>query len=673
LLNIDDPDESGLAAGNDIKMKLFKSAAIAALTVSCAITFGAPAAQSATLLDFLRGTKSSDTGGKKRNTLFGHNSNMAGSLDDDNGDFPSSPDSGRPLPKVSAPRYFTYRADALKWINVAKFAPKMETAAVDPSQVPGSADPANTGSIQAVNVTPAMDFSQNPRAFMMDVKAKAPADVAAAIENFYSRHDGLLWTDANGVTQKARDAMGFLATVDTVGLDPADYRVEDPTDTFAAVDATTKQRQLMQFEIEMSAAVLTYIQDTVRGRIDPNRIAEYYDFKRKDVNLQGALLVASASTDIKAYLDSRSPSNEQFIALKKELARLKAEGGGQEARIEIAPGTFLKPGMTSDQLPNIVAAIRQRGSDQLKLDQSVTLAGYQDGQEYTPELVSLVEAFQTENGLKDDGIVGKGTLRYLTGGDTQGSKIDKIKVAMEELRWLPADLGSRYVFINQPAFTVYYHDNNKEQFNMRVVVGSPGHQTFFFEDEIQLVEYNPYWGVPRSIIVNEMLPHLRQDPSYLDRLGYETSVNGQTVSSSDIDWSTTDSVDVRQPPGRSNALGVVKIMFPNKHAIYMHDTPQKSFFKRDMRALSHGCVRLADPKKMAAAVMDTTIEDIDAHIATGQNQQAKVPRPFPVYIAYFTAYPNKDGVVEYFDDVYNRDAYMQKAFDATNKARHTAS
>jgi len=130
---------------------------------------------------------------------------------------------------------------------------------------------------------------------------------------------------------------------------------------------------------------------------------------------------------------------------------------------------------------------------------------------------------------------------------------------------------------------------------------------------------------------------------------------------------------VRQPPGRGNALGVVKIMFPNKHAIYMHDTPQKSFFKRDMRALSHGCVRLVDPKKMAAAVMDTTVEDIDAEIATGQNQQVKVPRPFPIYIAYFTAYPNKDGVVEYFDDVYSRDNYMQKAFDATNRARHPSA
>jgi murein L,D-transpeptidase YcbB/YkuD len=669
LLNIDCSDESGSAAGNDIKMKLFKTAAIAALTVSCAITFGAPAAQSATLLDFLRGTKSNDHGGKRNNTLFGHNSNFGGSLDDDTGNFPDSPVSGRPLPKVSAPKYFTYKADALKYINVAKFAPKMETAAADPEQT----DPSATGSIENVSI-PTMDFSQNPRAFMMDVKAKATADVAAAIESFYAKHDGLLWVDANGVTQKARDALAALADVDKVGLDPSDYQVQDPTDTFAAVDATTKQRQLMQFEVELTAAMLTYVQDTVRGRVDPNRIAEYYDFKRKAVNLQGVLAVASMSPDIKAYLESRSPSNPEFEALKKELAKLRGEEGGNEvAKVEIAPGTLLKPGQSSDQLPNIVAAIRQRGSDKLKLDHSLTLASYSGEEDYSPDLVTLVEAFQSENGLKGDGIIGKGTIRYLMGGDTQGSKIDKVKVAMEQMRWLPNDLGPRYVFINQPAFTVYYHNNGKEEFNMRVVVGSPGHQTFFFEDQIQLVEFNPYWGVPRSIIVNEMLPHLRQDPSYLDRLGYETSVNGQTVSSTDIDWNTTDAVDVRQPPGSGNALGQLKIMFPNAHAIYMHDTPQKSFFKRDMRALSHGCVRLADPKKMAAAVMNMSVEEINAQIATGQNHQIKVPEKFPVYIAYFTAYPDKDGVVQYFDDVYSRDTYMQKAFDATNKARHAAS
>jgi L,D-transpeptidase YcbB len=633
-------------------MKLLKNATVAALTLSCAVMFGAPPAQSATLLDFLQGKKTNDRA-KPRNSMFG------GSLDDDDlGGFPDPAKPVKALPKVSAPKYFTYKPDALRLIAVSKFAPAMETAA---------ADPAETGSVETVST--GMTPVTNERAYMGDVRVKAPAEVADAIEKFYSKNTGLLWVDADGVSDKAQVAMAYLEGVDVVGLDPEQYKVADPTEEIGSADPVSRQRLLMQFEIQMTASVLTYVQDTVRGRIDPNRIAEYYDFKRKTVNLDGALRVMSASPDIAAYLESRTPMNEQFAALQREYVRLKAETGGDAPRISIAPGTLLKPGNSNPEVANVVAAIEQHGSDALKVEHSVTLAAYQGTPEYTPEIVDLVKAFQAEKGLKADGVVGAGTIRVLIGGDDNTTRMHKIKVAMEQLRWLPKDFGSRYVFINQPAFTAYYHNNNKEQFAMRVVVGSPRNQTFFFQDEVELVEFNPYWGVPRSIIVNEMLPQLRADPSYLDRLGYETSINGQQVSSSDIDWGTTDSVDVRQPPGHGNALGQLKIMFPNSHAIYMHDTPQKKFFERDMRALSHGCVRLSDPKKMAAAVMDMTVPEIEAQIATGQNHQMKVPEKFPIYVSYFTAFPNKDGVVEYFDDVYSRDAYMDKAFAATAKVR----
>jgi murein L,D-transpeptidase YcbB/YkuD len=153
-------------------------------------------------------------------------------------------------------------------------------------------------------------------------------------------------------------------------------------------------------------------------------------------------------------------------------------------------------------------------------------------------------------------------------------------------------------------------------------------------------------------------------------MGYEVQVNGHAVASSSVDWyGSTSNVSVRQPPSGDNALGELKILFPNSHAIYMHDTPSKSFFKRDMRALSHGCVRLADPRAMAAAVLNTTVADVAKEIGTGQNHAVQVPQKIPVYVAYFTAWPNKNGVVEYFDDVYGRDAYVRKAFDATTKAR----
>jgi murein L,D-transpeptidase YcbB/YkuD len=306
------------------------------------------------------------------------------------------------------------------------------------------------------------------------------------------------------------------------------------------------------------------------------------------------------------------------------------------------------------------------------MDHALTISDYHETEAFTPELVDLVKAFQEEKGLRPDGIVGPATIRKIVGGDTTEDRYKKVIYAMERSRWLPQELGDRRVFVNQPAYQVYYYNEGELSLDMRVVVGKPNNQTSFFMDEIEKVEFNPYWGVPQSIIINEMMPKLRNDPSYLDRLGYEVSIRGRRVSSSSIDWHRSGQVDVRQPPGRKNALGELKILFPNKHAIYMHDTPSKSLFNRDRRAYSHGCIRLADPRAMAGAVLGVSRDAIAGHIAPGKNKSVNVPQRIPVYVSYFTAWPNAEGKVEFFDDVYKRDMYLQRAMDAVSKAREKA-
>jgi murein L,D-transpeptidase YcbB/YkuD len=282
-----------------------------------------------------------------------------------------------------------------------------------------------------------------------------------------------------------------------------------------------------------------------------------------------------------------------------------------------------------------------------------------------------VKGFQKEAGLKPDGVVGPATRRALV-GITNADKIEKVVLAMERARWLPGVLAARRVFINQPAYTATYFNEGKSDLSMRVVVGKSSNQTNFFDDEIELVEFNPYWGVPQSIIFNEMVPKLRADPSYLDRLGYEVTAGGKRVSSSNINWSTvgrSSNIGVRQPPSDGNALGELKILFPNTHAIYMHDTPSKSLFQRDTRAFSHGCIRLQDPRAMAAKVLGTSVGDIGSYIAGGQNKQVQLSSKIPVHVAYFTAWPDDNGTVEYFADVYGRDGYLRKAIEATEDAR----
>ncbi len=624
-------------------MRNSKTATVWAILMASASLLGAQNAHAITLMEMIRGKPDSSV-------VEVVPVNPGGSQ----GEALSADADMDPMPQVKSPTYYTYRADPVRtikldgWLSPA-VAPAGNGPVVDVSMAGSSA--AND------SPAPAPSFS-----------LKALDDVASAIETYYAAQPKLLWVSDAGVNDKAKAVMDVLARAGTIGLDPADYAVAAP-DLSAVTDPVTREARLKQFEIRLSAAVLTYIADNIRGRVNPNNISEYYDFKRKTVNLQAALKNIAASPDVAAYVSSRTPDGPEFQALVKELAALCATQAESAPAIVIAPGTLLKPGIANPELKNIVAAIKAKASDALKVQHALALASYTGSDDYTPELVSLVEDFQKENGLKPDGIVGKASIRILQGGDTAETRISKVLVALEQIRWLPDDLGPRHVFINQPAFRAYYVQDYKEQFSMGVVVGSRAHQTYFFNDEIETVEFNPYWGVPRSIIVNEMLPKLRADAGYLDSLGYEVSVGGKPVSSSDIDWFKTSSVDVRQPPGSSNALGQLKILFPNTHSIYMHDTPQKSFFSRDMRALSHGCVRLSEPKKMAAAVLGVTQDTISAQIAGGKNKSVSVPQKFPVYVSYFTAWPNKDGVVEYFDDVYDRDSYLNKALITTRKTR----
>ncbi|MDA4844321.1 L,D-transpeptidase family protein [Hoeflea poritis] len=565
-----------------------------------------------------------------------------------------------PAPRIKGPSFYTYKPDLIKAVSLSPLA-AVEVASADPFIIPP---------------LPRGDFEESLR-YLEGYKVKVLKEVGDALIEHYKANHSFIWVTDMAPNGQAKAALEVMASADEVGLSATDYQVSLPADDFDQADTEARRKELIRFEMEMSAKALSYVLDATRGRIDPNRLSGYHDFERKDVDLASALGNLAATSDAGVYLRGSNPGNRQFEALTVELAALRA--ADEEDHIEIAEGTFLKPGRKSPELKNIVAAIRKRGSDALLVDHGITFIEFETAGSdlYTPELVELVRDFQRENSLAADGIVGKMTIGKLA-GVSNADKVDKVVLAMERLRWLPRNLGTRHVFVNQPAYKATFIKDGKDEISMRVVVGKKSNQTSFFQDEIETIEYNPYWGVPRSIIVNEMLPKLRQDPSYLDRLGYElTDRRGRRVSSRNIDWftvgSTTVPVDVRQPPGRKNALGELKILFPNKHAIYMHDTPAKSLFDRDARAFSHGCIRLHDPRGMAAAVLGTSREYIAEQIAQGRNLAEAVPGKIPVYVSYFTAWPNEDGSVGYYADMYGRDAHLDKAIQRTAQTRQAQS
>jgi len=484
-------------------MKLASKATASVLALSCCLSsVGATSASAMTLMDFIRGGQ-----GRQQSTQVSAPVpvNPAQTL---NADQP--PRVKQPLPTVDAPKYYTYKADQMRLVSTAHFA-----------------DPVVTGAVADASPTPvAVDTEISQRRYLADARVMATNDIAKAIEAYYAdQSKPLLWVADHAVSDKAKAAMGVLADAGSVGLDPADYAVTLPSADAANADPVMRDRALMQFELALSTKVLMFVQDTVRGRLDPNKISGYHDFKRKDVNLTAMLDVLRASPDVGAYLNSRSPSNQQFMELKAELAKLRAESGSDGSAISFSLTGILKPGGRSPEMANIIKAIQHRGSDALKAAHADLFDAYLGTPDYTPELVSLVEDFQREKGLTADGVIGPSSVRAMV-GENNDLKIQKLVIAMEQLRWLPDELGPRYVFINQPAFMVYYYNNNQEQLSMRVVVGSKQHQTFFFENQVQTVEFNPYWGVPQSIIINEMLPKLRADPNYLDRMGYNDDFFG---------------------------------------------------------------------------------------------------------------------------------------------------
>ena len=501
---------------------------------------------------------------------------------------------------------------------------------------------------------------------------RAEKHIAEVVSGYYKDNQTYRWIDENGVwNQRAKSALVVLSQAEAYGLRSSDYKV-DLLPIAPDLDDKTLSREKINREISMTTAALRYAMDAKYGTINPNLLSGYHDFPVHYAQASDVLDVVMQSSILQHTLQSLHPSNKKFTALKRELA---ATLDVEDDIIELNPKTFIKPRQSHAELPNVIMAIKKRGSKELLETHSEVLDEYYGYLDYSKELVKVVKDYQKEAGLGPDGIIGRNTITKLAGIPSQ-DKVMKLALSMERLRWHPHQFGERHVFINQPEYRARYIENDKEALSMRVVVGKKSNQTNFFYDEIEKVVYNPYWGVPRSIIVNEFLPKSLNNPGYLDQRGYEVQrFNGKKISSSSIDWYNVGEhpkFSVRQVPGPKNALGKLKILFPNKHAIYMHDTPAKSLFKKQHRAFSHGCVRLHDPQAMAAAVLGTSKDRINSKIAPGKNKTEFLNIKVPVYVSYFTAWPQEDGTVKYFNDMYGRDAHLIKAFKATEKSRSTS-
>ena len=323
-----------------------------------------------------------------------------------------------------------------------------------------------------------------------------------------------------------------------------------------------------------------------------------------------------------------------------------------------------------------VALLRER----LELTSSVTDGAATNANLFDDAVEAAVKDFQKSHGAAPDGVVGAGTRRMLNQQHHEATDRGKerlILVNMERWRWLPHDLGAFYVNVNVPEFMLRIVADGKVIHTTRVVAGKPDKQTAIFSQDMQEVVFNPYWNVPNSIKTEELLPYLTGggggwfgggwDTTVLQNHNLHINMGGREVDPSTINWDRVDirSLNIYQPPGPDNVLGTVKFVFPNKHDIYMHDTTQKFLFAKDVRAESHGCMRVQNPDQVATIILKHdqgwTAGRVAAAIQGGADQHVALEHKIPVYITYFTAWVNSDGSLSTFNDIYGHDARMTAA------------
>jgi murein L,D-transpeptidase YcbB/YkuD len=491
---------------------------------------------------------------------------------------------------------------------------------------------------------------------------------------FYAARDfAPIWTGEGPEFELRRAAL--LAALEASG----DHGLPRATYDIAGLRAGFATGADIATELRAALTYLDYAQDISAGVLEPATLAEDIH-KTTPRQSSEALLSGFASADNPMiYLSNLTPQHPQYARLQRamfDLARV-VEAGGWGAPV-VAERLEL-----GDQGPAVAALITRLQAMGYLAEEpssaSVTLSTANDAQTATEapapalfddRLVGAVMRFQADNGLTQDGIVGANTLAAIN-VDAE-TRLKDVILAMERQRWMNFDRGERHVLVNIPDFHATVVDQDVVTFSTRSVVGHPDprRHTPEFSDVMEYMVINPSWTVPRSITTREYLPQLQEDPTAQSQL--ELWSGGQVVDRAQVDFTqytaSTFPYTLRQAPSTSNALGLVKFMFPNPWNIYLHDTPAKNLFARETRAYSHGCVRLQDPFDFAYHLLAPQVDDPEAYfariLATGRETTVRLETPIPVHLVYWTSFVDPDGRLQHRADIYGRNADLWQALEA---------
>ena len=477
-----------------------------------------------------------------------------------------------------------------------------------------------------------------------------------AVAAFYKARDyAPIWTSAADAARRG----AVLDAMERAGEHGLPDGVHDVAALRAAFANVASERQRGRLEAEMTDAYLAYAHDVSTGFVTPSKIDAGL-VREVPVKAPGYLLAGIAGTDPAAFLRSLPPHMPQYDALRRARFDLAATvtAGGWGAEV---PARDLGPGDTGEA----VVALRDRLIRMGYLGRTASAV-------YDSDIQKAVQAFQIDHGITPDGVAGKGTIAEINVG--AADRLGAVLVAMERLRWMNGlPLGKRHVWVNLPDFTAKIVDDGKVTFETVSVIGMDQNdrRSPEFSDQMEFMVVNPTWNVPRSITVKEYLPMLQKNPRAAGHLKI-VDRRGRVVDRDATDFTQFTErnfpFSMSQPPSDGNALGLVKFMFPNKWNIYLHDTPSKSLFQKEVRAFSHGCIRLGQPFDFAYALLAPQTDDprglFKQHLDTRSENTIKLETPVPVHLVYFTAFPDARGRIEYRRDIYGRDRRILDAMKA---------
>ena len=475
--------------------------------------------------------------------------------------------------------------------------------------------------------------------------------IRPALTAHYLQQNGTIYWAGTG---RMTPFIQRLIDAEDDGLNPADYPINAlmqlrdavvPDDPWSAAEA----------ELLFSAFFVAYAADLKIGRVTPSKVDKRLFRNRKTIDVLRVLTDLKKQRNPGTFLSTFESRNPHYRALKKMLVlyRAMAKSGNWPT---VPSGPNIKPGGSDPRIPQIRKLLMLTG------DYTGSAEG---GNSYDKATSDAVIRFQARHGLEAKGLIGKQTVLALNVPPTD--RATQIKLNMERWRWMPENLGSHHITVNLAAYELQEIEDQAVVERMNVVVGAVATQTPEFSDELEYVEMNPTWTVPYSIATKEMLPKLRANPfAYAN--DFDVFMNGKLASWLSIDWSAYGPgkfpFTFRQRPGPKNALGKVKFMLPNKHNIYLHDTPSKDKFLQTTRAFSHGCIRLSRPidfaYRMVGEIAGWPKAKIDAVLAGGKTTRVSLPYKIPVHLIYGTAFEGVNGI-EFRPDIYGRDRKLEAA------------